>query len=122
MSDEHYWSDSESPPVYTEYVHTTPSHTECFGLARSGNCTRPPAAGGFCAAHQGQAMLADPKARFITAEMRRAHTEERRCCGLTKKYQLCNTSLNAISIMAIQLVNTPRFLSVTVGTLGPTVI
>ncbi|KAJ7755460.1 hypothetical protein B0H16DRAFT_1690188 [Mycena metata] len=91
MSDEHYWSDSESPPAYTEYAHTTPGHTECFGFIQSG-CTRPPAAGGFCAAHQGQAMWVDPKAGSITAEERREHAEGRRCCGLTKNYQLCNTS------------------------------
>ncbi|KAJ7024766.1 hypothetical protein C8F04DRAFT_1130510 [Mycena alexandri] len=37
-------------------------------------------------------MWLNPAAAYITASQRRAHAESRRCCGLTKKYALCNNN------------------------------
>ncbi|KAJ7755449.1 hypothetical protein B0H16DRAFT_1458538 [Mycena metata] len=81
------WNGSPLPPQ-----NATPAHPECFGLSLSWDCTIPLINPGFCPAHQGHVMQLNSKAKSITAEERREHTEGRRCCGLTKKYQLCQTS------------------------------
>ncbi|KAJ6474445.1 hypothetical protein C8R47DRAFT_1324212 [Mycena vitilis] len=70
----------------------TDAHTSaviCFAFSDGGRCTSGPAAygfRGFCCDHQGQAMWLHTT---VSTAQRRAHGEERRCCGLTKTGMLC---------------------------------
>ncbi|KAJ6578172.1 hypothetical protein B0H19DRAFT_1062709 [Mycena capillaripes] len=74
------------PPAYTPTVRT------CFAPTLGGRCTSQPIAQGFCSAHQEYALWLHPAVADITPEERREHAEGRRCCGLTKKYALCNNN------------------------------
>ncbi|KAJ6586525.1 hypothetical protein DFH09DRAFT_1274933 [Mycena vulgaris] len=83
---------SQNPTGSASYHRAAPARVVCHGLADGGGCKTTPTLGGFCTAHQEQAVWLNPAAARISAAERRAHAEQRRCCGLTKMNALCRNN------------------------------